>query len=70
MLGGGGKLRTSVVEGSFYPYEALLYTMLHELVHMEIGPHNAKFYKMLDELRDECEKLIREGKRKKAWGRM
>lgn len=35
--------------------------MLHELVHMEIGPHNAKFYKMLDELRDECEKLIREG---------
>lgn len=35
--------------------------MLHELVHMEIGPHNAKFYKMLDELRDECEKLMREG---------
>lgn len=35
--------------------------MLHELVHMEIGPHSAKFYKMLDELRDECEKLMREG---------
>lgn len=35
--------------------------MLHELVHMEIGPHNAQFYKMLDELRDECEKLMREG---------
>ena len=36
--------------------------MLHELVHMEIGPHSAKFYKMLDELRDECEKLMREGR--------
>ena len=35
--------------------------MLHELTHMEIGPHNASFYKMLDELRDECEKLMREG---------
>lgn len=35
--------------------------MLHELVHMEINPHNAKFYKMLDELRVECEKLMREG---------
>lgn len=49
------------IEGSFYPYEALLHTMLHELVHMEIGPHSAKFYKMLDELRDECEKLMRNG---------
>lgn len=47
--------------GSFYPYENLLHTMLHELVHMEIGPHSAEFYKMLDQLRDECEKLMREG---------
>lgn len=47
--------------GNFYPYENLLGTTLHELVHMEIGPHSAKFYKMLDQLTDECDKLIREG---------
>lgn len=35
--------------------------MLHELVHNQIGPHNAKFYRMLDQLNDECDKLIREG---------
>ena len=29
---------------SFYPYEHTLGTMLHELVHMAISPHNAKFY--------------------------
>ena len=31
-------------------YNDVLGTVLHELVHIEIGPHNAKFYKMLDEL--------------------
>ncbi|CAN0501572.1 unnamed protein product, partial [Ectocarpus sp. 8 AP-2014] len=35
--------------------------MLHELVHNQIGPHSAKFYRMLDQLNDECDKLIREG---------
>ncbi|CAM9371027.1 unnamed protein product [Choristocarpus tenellus] len=35
--------------------------MLHELTHMEIGPHSASFYKMLDGLADECEKLVRQG---------
>ena len=29
---------------SFYPYEHTLGTMLHELCHMRIGPHNQKFY--------------------------
>ncbi|CAN0056295.1 unnamed protein product, partial [Ectocarpus sp. 12 AP-2014] len=47
--------------GSFYPYEFILGTMLHELVHNQIGPHSAKFYRMLDQLNDECDKLIREG---------
>lgn len=51
-----------VREGAFYPYEHLLHTMLHELTHMEISPHSASFYKMLDELRDECEQLMRQGK--------
>ncbi|CAM9143405.1 unnamed protein product, partial [Scytosiphon promiscuus] len=55
------RLRPASDEGNFYPYENVLGTMLHELVHMEIGPHSAKFYKMLDQLTDECDKLIREG---------
>ncbi|GBG33369.1 cAMP-dependent protein kinase regulatory subunit [Hondaea fermentalgiana] len=42
--------------GGFMPFEQILDTMLHELVHMEIGPHNASFYKMWDELRSECER--------------
>uniref|UniRef100_A0A7S3PIG6 WLM domain-containing protein n=1 Tax=Aplanochytrium stocchinoi TaxID=215587 RepID=A0A7S3PIG6_9STRA len=43
---------------NFKPYEELLDTMLHELCHMEIGPHSAKFYKLWDELRKDCDKLI------------
>ncbi|CAN0427630.1 unnamed protein product, partial [Ectocarpus sp. 13 AM-2016] len=35
--------------------------MLHELVHNQIGPHSANFYRMLDQLNDECDKLIQEG---------
>jgi len=45
----------------FLPYEDLLGTMLHELVHNEIGPHNAKFYKLLDELTKECDELLAKG---------
>lgn len=55
--GGGGRtseikirLRPHNSEGSFFPYEDLLGTMLHELVHNVQGPHNAVFYKLLDEI--------------------
>ncbi|CAI5959526.1 unnamed protein product [Closterium sp. NIES-64] len=37
---------------SFFPYEHVLGTMLHELTHIERGPHDAKFYKLLDELNE------------------
>lgn len=47
--------------GSFLPFESALDTLLHELVHNEIGPHSAKFFKKWDELRAECEKLMSEG---------
>lgn len=47
--------------GSFIPFESALDTLLHELVHNEIGPHSAKFFKKWDELRAECEKLMGEG---------
>ena len=55
--GGGGRtseikirLRPHNSESSFFPYEHLLGTMLHELVHNVQGPHNAVFYKLLDEI--------------------
>jgi hypothetical protein len=61
---------------SFFPYEDLLGTMLHEMVHigdnllkmpllmnyiLVKGPHDAQFYKMLDELKHECEILMSQG---------
>ena len=36
------------MEGVFLPYESVLGTMLHELCHNVYGPHDAKFYKLLD----------------------
>ncbi|GBG73045.1 hypothetical protein CBR_g12763 [Chara braunii] len=45
----------------FFAYEHVLGTMLHELVHIEVGPHNAQFYKLLDELNRECDELIAKG---------
>ncbi len=35
--------------------------MLHELVHMRHSAHNVEFYKLLDELVVECEKLMAHG---------
>lgn len=55
--GGGGqtkeikiRLRPHGSDSSFLPYESLVGTMLHELVHNVQGPHNAVFYKLLDEI--------------------
>ncbi|OWZ21236.1 Neutral zinc metallopeptidase [Phytophthora megakarya] len=45
----------------FYPYEALLETLLHELTHMVHGPHNQAFYQYLDELKQEMESLMIRG---------
>lgn len=36
---------------TFMEVECLIDTMLHELVHNEIGPHSDKFYDMLEEVR-------------------
>merc|ERR1712187_92266 len=48
-------------DDDFFPYEDVLGTLLHELVHNEVGPHNAQFYKLLDELQKECEDLMNKG---------
>lgn len=45
------RLRRPNNEWDFFPYDHILNTMLHELCHNEHGPHNADFYKLLDELR-------------------
>jgi len=45
----------------FFPYEHILGTMLHELCHNVIGPHNAAFYKLLDEITEEVERDMANG---------
>ncbi|CAI9295438.1 unnamed protein product [Lactuca saligna] len=55
------RLRKPNTDWDFYPFDHVLDTMLHELCHNTIGPHNAGFYKLWDELRKECEELMSKG---------
>jgi hypothetical protein len=55
------RLRPHHSPDSFYPYEDALGTMLHEIVHNVRGPHDAEFYKTLDEVTAECEELMSKG---------
>ncbi|KAG7386218.1 hypothetical protein PHYPSEUDO_000539 [Phytophthora pseudosyringae] len=55
------RLRPKRTPASFYPYEELLRTLLHELTHMVHGPHNQVFYRYLDELKHEMEALMVRG---------
>ncbi|KAG3119742.1 hypothetical protein PI124_g2104 [Phytophthora idaei] len=55
------RLRPKRTPESFYPYEALLETLLHELTHMVHGPHNEAFYQYLEELKQEMEALMVRG---------
>lgn len=45
----------------FYPFDFVLGTLLHELVHNEFGPHDQKFYKLLDTITEECEDDMSKG---------
>ena len=49
------KVRLRYRSGSFYPYPDVLGTLLHELVHNEISPHDKKFFALLDTLWNEVE---------------
>lgn len=49
------RLRPPYSENSFYPMSDLVGTLLHELAHNVHGPHDAKFYALLDELRAKYE---------------
>jgi hypothetical protein len=55
------RLRPHHSPNAFFPFDHILGTMLHELVHIVHGPHNANFYKLLEELTAECEELMAKG---------
>ncbi|KAG0341456.1 3-ketoacyl-CoA thiolase, peroxisomal [Podila humilis] len=48
-------------ENEFLPWEEILGTMLHELAHNIRGPHDAQFYKALNDLNDEYDKVVASG---------
>jgi len=48
------RLRPAGRLSEFYPFEFVLGTLLHELVHNEFGPHDQKFYKLLDTITEVC----------------
>ena len=55
------RLRYASDRTLFLPLEQIVDTMLHELVHIVHGPHNAEFDAMWNHLRDEHETLLRKG---------
>lgn len=55
------RLRPHYNDSEFLPFEDILGTMLHELTHNTFGPHDAKFYALLDDLNIEYDKLVSKG---------
>lgn len=55
------RLRYPGDSNQFLPLEDVLDTMLHELCHNVVGPHNAEFHALWDQLRDEQQALARKG---------
>ncbi|KAG0005710.1 hypothetical protein BGZ80_000741 [Entomortierella chlamydospora] len=51
-------LRYHSDENRFLPWEEIIGTMLHELAHNIRGPHDEKFYKALNDLNNEYDKVI------------
>lgn len=51
------RLRRPQNKNSFFSYDAILHTLLHELCHIERGPHDAAFYSLLDALVAEAENI-------------
>ncbi|KAK5106316.1 hypothetical protein LTS08_000434 [Lithohypha guttulata] len=55
------RLRYPGDQNQFLPIDQVLDTMLHELCHNAIGPHNEQFHALWDQLRDEQQSLVRKG---------
>jgi hypothetical protein len=49
------RLRDARNNQRFLPWESLLGTMIHELVHNDIGAHNSEFYQLVDKYSDEVQ---------------
>jgi hypothetical protein len=50
------RLRSPQNQQTFLPFESLLGTMVHELVHNAIGEHSFDFYQLVDRLTDEVQR--------------
>lgn len=55
------RLRYPGDRNQFLPIEQVVDTMLHELCHNVIGPHNQQFHALWDQLRDEQQALLNKG---------
>ncbi|CEL53796.1 DNA damage response protein WSS1 OS=Saccharomyces cerevisiae (strain ATCC 204508 / S288c) GN=WSS1 PE=1 SV=1 [Rhizoctonia solani AG-1 IB] len=55
------RVRPARSPGTFYPIEQLVRVMLHELTHNVHGPHDERFYSLLNKLEDEYDTLVAGG---------
>lgn len=55
------RLRHNGDSAQFLPLDQVTDTMLHELAHIVIGPHNAQFHALWNQLRDELTELVMKG---------
>ena len=55
------RLRAARAPDRLMPFDAVVGTLLHELAHIARGPHDARFYAVLQELTLECAAVV--------WGR-
>lgn len=55
------RLRPAHNPNIFLPFDSVVRTMIHELTHMEVSPHNAQFYKLMDAMLDEYDGMIAKG---------
>ena len=61
-------LRLRRTHSQFHTYEDVAGTLAHELAHCVHGPHDAKFYKLMDEILEEHASLMASGMRGRANG--
>eukprot|EP00978_Attheya_sp_CCMP212_P017198 scaffold45621_cov56-Attheya_sp.AAC.3 len=52
------RLRQPGPSHALLPYEDVAGTMSHELAHCHVGPHNVKFYKLMDEIQEQHATLL------------
>ena len=55
------RLRPHTNQSQFLPFEHILGTLMHELAHNKIGPHQQPFYNYMDCLQDEYNQSIASG---------